>query len=255
MAYLREKIVLITGGSRGLGKNIAMHLAQKGAHIILTYHSQREAAQEVAAQLRKEQVKAVALQLDVTQPESFAEFAESVKRQLSDVWQSDRFDCLINNAGMGVNTPFAETTLEQFDLMMTAHLKAPFFLTQALLGRLKDGGRIINISSGAARFFVPGYAAYGCMKGGAEVLTRYLANELGPRRITVNSIAPGAIETDFASGSGRNMEEVRDLIAGRTPLGRMGQPDDVGSAVAALLMDENGWINGERIEVSGGIMH
>jgi len=247
------KIALVTGGSRGLGKSISLHLAAKGHDVILTYKSNLAEAQDTVAQIEKLGRKSVALALDVSDHKSFASFSAQVKTVLSENWGQNDFDFLVNNAGVGVNAPFMETTEEQFDLLMNIHFKGTFFLTQKLLPVMKDGGRIVNITSGLARFSLPGYAAYGAMKGAVEVLTRYLAKELGPRRITVNVVAPGAIETDFGGGTVRDNPEVNKFIAGQTALGRVGLPDDIGGAVASLLSDDSRWINGQRVEVSGGI--
>jgi NAD(P)-dependent dehydrogenase (short-subunit alcohol dehydrogenase family) len=247
------KIALVTGGSRGLGKSMALHLASKGNDVILTYNSNRTEAEDTVAQIEKSGRKAVALPLDLSDHKSFPGFAQIVKNALVEKWQRDDFDFLINNAGIGINAPFMETTEEQFDRLMNIHFKGTFFLTQKLLPLVKDGGRIVNISSGLARFSLPGHSAYGAMKGGVEVLTRYLATELGSRRITVNALAPGAIETDFGGGAVRDNPELNQMIASQTALGRVGLPDDIGGAVAALLSEESGWINGQRIEVSGGI--
>jgi len=247
------KIALVTGGSRGLGKSISLHLAGKGHDVILTYKSNVTEAQDTVAQIEKLGRKAIALPLDVSDHKSFAGFSAQVKKVLTEKWQQNDFDFLVNNAGIGINAPFMETTEEQFDLLMNVHFKGTFFLTQKLLPVMKDGGRIVNITSGLARFSLPGYAAYGAMKGAVEVLTRYLAKELGPRRITVNVVAPGAIETDFGGGVVRDNPEVNQFIAGQTALGRVGLPDDIGGAVAALLSDDSRWINGQRVEVSGGI--
>lgn len=246
-------IALITGGSRGLGRNMALTLADQNTDIILTYHSRRDDADKAVADIAAKGRKAVALQLDVTMPDTFPDFAGQVRAALRETWQAESFDYLVNNAGMGVHAPIASTTPAQFDQLMTAHLKAPFFLTQSLLPLIKDGGRILNISSGLARFSLPGYAAYAMMKGGIEVFTRYLALELGPRRIAVNTIAPGAIETDFGGGAVRDNAGLNKMIADQTALGRVGLPEDIGGAVAALLSGNSGWINGQRIEVSGGI--
>ena len=247
------KIALVTGGSRGLGKSIALHLAAKGQDVILTYNSNLEQARDSVAQIEQSGRKAVALALDLSDHKSFDAFASRVKNALAEKWQRSDFDFLVNNAGIGINAPFMETTEEQFDRLMNIHFKGTFFLTQKLLPLVKDGGRIVNISSGLARFSLPGYSAYGAMKGGVEVLSRYLAKELGPRRITVNVVAPGAIETDFGGGTVRDNPEVNQFIAGQTALGRVGLPDDIGGAVASLLSEESRWINGQRVEVSGGI--
>ncbi|MEY2890705.1 MAG: hypothetical protein RJA98_613 [Pseudomonadota bacterium] len=248
-----RKIALITGGSRGLGRNAALHLAQAGIDVILTYRSQEAEAQAVVAQVQAAGGRAVALQLDVAHSSSFPAFAEAVKAALQSVWQRERFDFLVNNAGIGMHASFADTTEAQFDTLMAIHLKAPFFLSQQLLPLLNDGGRILNVSSGLARFALPGYAAYATMKGGIEVLTRYMAKELGPRGIAVNVIAPGAIETDFGGGAVRDNPQLNAFVAAQTALGRVGQPDDIGAAVALLLSDGAGWITAQRVEASGGM--
>jgi len=248
------RIALVTGGSRGLGRNTALKLAEGGVDVILTYNSSEAEAQSAVREIEALGRRAVALQLDVADSRSFAPFAERVKRTLASTWQRERFDYLVNNAGSGLHASFAETTEAQFDLLANVHLKAAFFLTQKLLPLINDGGRIVNTSSGLARFTFPGYAAYAVMKGGIEVLTRYLAKELGPRGISVNTVAPGAIETDFNGGAVRDNGQLNAQIAGVTALGRVGLPDDIGPAVAALLADGNRWITGQRIEVSGGMM-
>jgi NAD(P)-dependent dehydrogenase (short-subunit alcohol dehydrogenase family) len=247
------KIVIITGGSRGLGKSMSLRLAEKGHDVILTYNSRKVEADAVVAQLEKMGRKAVALQLDVAGHKSFNVFAQAVNDALRTHWRRNDFDFLVNNAGIGIHAPFMATTEEQFDQLMNVHLKGPFFLTQTLLPLIKDGGRIVNVSSGLARFSLPGYSAYAAMKGAIEVLTRYMAKELGARRITVNVVAPGAIETDFGGGAVRDNKQINDFIASQTSLGRVGLPDDIGGAVASLLSDDSGWINGQRIEASGGI--
>ena len=247
-------LALITGASRGLGRSAALHLADQGSDVILTYQRNREAADQVVEAIRAKGRRAVALPLDVADSDSFADFVEQVRAALRDTWQTDRFDHLINNAGIGINTPFAETSEEQFDTLMRIHLKGPFFLTQRLLPLIADGGRIVNISSGLARFCMSGFAAYATMKGGIEVLTRYLAHELGERGIAVNTLAPGAIETDFGGGVIRDNQEANAQVAGATALGRVGLPDDIGGAIAALLSPGNGWVNGQRIEVAGGVV-
>jgi len=254
MTTASPRIALITGASRGLGRSAALHLAAQGVQLILTYKDNAAAAQELVAQIAAQGSRAVALRLDVGDSQGFAAFAGQVQRALADTWQRERFDYLVNNAGMGFTAAFAETTEAQFDLLADVHLKGPFFLTQQLLPLIADGGRIVNTSSGLARFSFPGYAAYAMMKGGIEVLTRYLAKELGPRGITVNTIAPGAIETDFGGGTVRDNAQVNAHLRGLTALGRVGLPDDIGGAIAALLSDGNRWVTGQRIEVSGGMM-
>jgi NAD(P)-dependent dehydrogenase (short-subunit alcohol dehydrogenase family) len=197
---------------------------------------------------------AVALQLDVAEASRFSQFAEEVKAVLKANWQRESFDYLINNAGTGIHAPFAETTEQQFDDMVNIHLKSVFFLTQKLLPLLNNGGRIVNISSGLARFALPGYSAYAAMKGGIEVLTRYMAKELGARGIAVNTVAPGAIETDFGNGLVRDNKDVNAFVASQTALGRVGVPDDIGPMIASLLSEDNRWVNAQRIEVSGGML-
>ena len=248
-------IALVTGGSRGLGRSAVLKLAERGVDAILTYKSNEAEAQAVVRQVEALGRKAVALQLDAGDSKSFAAFAQRVKAALSATWQRSDFDYLVNNAGMGVaHASVAETTEEDFDLLFNVHLKGTFFLTQKLLPLVKDGGRIVNTSSGLARFALPGYAAYAAMKGGVEVLTRYMAKELASRGITVNTIAPGPIETDFNGGAVRDNAQLNAHLASLSALGRVGVPDDVGGAVAALLSGGNGWVTGQRIEVSGGTL-
>lgn len=246
-------IALITGGNRGLGRNAALALARQGTDVILTYRSHRDEAQAVVSAIETLGQRAVALPLDLTDAERFAAFADTVRQALASHWQRGNFDFLLNNAGSGAHASFADTTPAQFDLMSAIHLKGPFFLTQALLPLIADGGRILNVSSGLARFTLPGYAAYAAMKGGIEVLTRYQAKELGARGIRVNTLAPGAIETDFGGGAVRDNSDLNALVAGNTALGRAGLPDDIGGVVAALLAPGSGWINAQRIEASGGM--
>lgn len=247
-------IALITGGSRGLGRSMALKLAESGSDVVLTFRSREAEAQEVVQRIAALGRRAAALQLDVADSRGFAVFADRLRRALADTWGRERFDHLVNNAGVGVHASFAETTEEQFDELVAVHLKATFFLTQKLLPLIADGGRIVNVSSGLARFSLPGYAAYAAMKGGIEVLTRYMAKELGARGIAVNTIAPGAIETDFGGGAVRDNAQLNAQIAGLTALGRVGLPDDIGGAVASLLAPGSGWINAQRIEVSGGML-
>ena len=250
---MSNKIAIITGGSRGLGKNMALHLAKKGVDIILTYHSKAADAAQTVDEINALGRKAEALQLDVGDSSSFARFGDQVKAVLQQRWQREQFDFLVNNAGVGAYATFAEATEAQFDLLMNIHFKGTFFLTQRLLPLTADGGRIINISSGLTRFALPGYAAYAAMKGAVETLTQYLAKELGPRRISVNVVAPGAIETDFGGGAVRDNQELNSFIAAQTALGRVGLPDDIGGVVASLLADDNHWITAQRIEASGGM--
>jgi len=250
---MTQRIALITGASRGLGKNAALKLAAKGIDILLTYNSNQQEAQNVVAEIEKLGVKAAALQLNVADVSGFETFAQQVQQQLQHTWQRDTFDYLVNNAGVGLYGAFAETSEAVFDELMNIHFKGPFFLTQQLLPFIQDGGRILNVSSGLARFALPGFAAYASMKGAMEVLTRYQAKELGGRGISVNIIAPGAIETDFGGGRVRDNAEMNQYVASQTALGRAGLPDDIGGAIAALLSDELGWMNAQRIEVSGGM--
>jgi len=247
------KIALITGGSRGLGRSMALHLARQGTDVILTYRSNRTEADAVVAEIAKLGGHAASLQLDTALVAGFDEFIARLRETLTTTWGRDRFDFLVNNAGVGVHASFAETSEVQFDELMNVHLKGVFFLTQKLLPLIVDGGRIVNVSSGLARFSLPGYAAYASMKGAIEVLTKYLAKELGPRKITVNVLAPGAIETDFGGGQVRDNSEVNRFVAANTALGRAGLPDDIGGAIAMLLSPDGSWITGQRIEASGGM--
>ena len=229
-------IAIVTGGSRGLGKNTALHLARRGTDVILTYRSQRDEALAVVAQIEALGRRAVALPLDlgvsVGMVDSFTAFADAVRQALASHWQRDRFNFLVNNAGAGVHASLMETTEAQFDDLVNMHLKGVFFLTQKLLPLMQDGGRIVNISSGLTRFALPGYAAYATMKGGIEVLTRYMAKELGARGIAVNVVAPGAIETDFGGGAVRDNAQLNAFVASQTALGRVGQPDDIGGVIS-----------------------
>jgi len=254
MSTDKTPIALVTGGSRGLGKSMALHLAQAGVDLVITYRTGAKEAADVVAAVEAKGRKAVALSLDVTDSRSFGAFAERLSAELTRVWSRDRFDYLVNNAGMGIHAAFAETTEAQFDELMNAHLKGPFFLTQRLLGLIADGGRILNVSSGLARFSLPGYAAYAMMKGGVEVFTRYLARELGARGITANTLAPGPIETDFGGGVVRDNPGLNAQLANSAALGRVGRPDDIGAAVALLLSSDAGWVTGQRIEASGGTL-
>jgi NAD(P)-dependent dehydrogenase (short-subunit alcohol dehydrogenase family) len=250
---MNHKIAIVTGGSRGLGKSAALRLAAKGVHVIITYHSQRAEADKAVAEIEATGAKAAALQLDVAQSKTFTQFAADVKAILQSKWQRENFDYLVNNAGTGINTPFLETSEEQFDQMVNIHLKGVYFLTQKLAALLADGGSIVNISSGLTRFCFPGYSAYASMKGAVEILSRYLGKELGARGINVNTVAPGAIETDFGGGAVRDNSELNQHIAALTALGRVGLPDDIGGVIASLLSDDNRWVNGQRIEASGGM--
>lgn len=248
-----KKIAVVTGGSRGLGKDMALALAKKGIDVILTYNSKKDEAEAVVAEIEQTGQKAAALQLNTAEIKSFDAFFISVSKVLKEVFDTDHFDFLVNNAGIGINAPFAETTEDDFDMLMNIHFKGVFFLTQKSLPLINDGGRIVNLSSGLARFSTPGFAAYASMKGAMETLTKYLAVELGSRGIAVNIVAPGAIETDFGGGMVRDNAQVNQHIASTTALGRVGRPDDIGSVVAFLCSEDAKWVNAQRIEVSGGV--
>jgi NAD(P)-dependent dehydrogenase (short-subunit alcohol dehydrogenase family) len=242
-------IVIITGGSRGLGASAAIQCARRGMGVILTYKSNREAAAKVVGAISAEGGEAVALQLDVSDSASFPAFRDVVRDALSVTWGTDRFDALVNNAGYGLFRPITEVSEEEFDGLFRVHLKGPFFLTQVLLPLMADGGHILNIASATARVATAGVAPYAAFKGGLEVLTRYMAKEFGERRIRANSIAPGPIKTEL--GGGLN-DEFEALLASQTALGRVGQPDDVGGLIAGLLSDDHRWVNAQNIEAAGG---
>lgn len=244
-------IALITGGSRGLGRSSALHLARAGVDIVLTWHTNEAAAKAVVAEIEGMGRRAVALRLDTSDISAFPAFVEILETTLAGIGDG-KLDYLVNNAGTGLYAPFGEVTAVQFDAVTNIHLKGPYFLTQALLPLIRDGGRILNVSTGLARFALPGFSAYGAMKGAVEVWTRYLAKELGPRGISANVIAPGAIETDFAGGHVRDNAEMNRGIASQTAMGRVGLPDDVGGAVASILTSSSNWVTGQRIEASGG---
>lgn len=245
------KVAVITGAGRGLGRSMALHLAAQGVDIIGTFRGNEDAAGEVARLIEAQGRRAVMLPLDVGKSEQFAGFADGVAAALREMGR-ERFDFLVNNAGTGLYASVAETPEDGFDELVRIQFKGPFFLTQRLLPLIEDGGRILNVSSGLARFAVPGYAAYASAKGAVEVFTRYLAQELGPRGITVNVIAPGVIATDFMGGTVRDTPAINQHLASTIALGRVGLPDDIGAAVAALLSEGGRWITGQRIEVSGG---
>ncbi len=249
----KSKIALVTGSSRGLGKDMALQLSQKGLDVIITYHSKKEEAATVVAAIEAKGQKAVALQLDVANPATYDAFVKEVNTALQNTFNTSKLDYVVNNAGSGVHANFAETTEAQFDSMVNIHLKAPFFLTQKLLPYLNDGGGVVNISSGLTRFSFTGYEAYATMKGAVETLTKYQAKFLGSRGIRANVVAPGAIETDFGGGAVRDNKELNDYISSLTALGKVGQPDDIGGVVAFLCSDDAKWVNGQRIEVSGGM--
>lgn len=248
-----NKLAIITGGSRGLGREAALRLAERGVDVLLTYRSAEAEAASVVGRLESKGVNALALRLDVADSKSFDGFVARLREGLSVRFGRSDFDFLLNNAGTGLHATIDRTSEAQFDELVNTHLKGVFFLTQKLLPLIVDGGRIVNVSSGLARFSMPGYAAYAMMKGGVEVLTRYLATELGPRRIAVNTLAPGAIATDFGGGVVRDDAQVNAMLASQTALGRVGEPEDIGRLVAALFSEDARWINGQRIEAAGGI--
>ena len=246
------KITLVTGASRGLGRNTALSIARAGGDVVLTYRSNAEEAAAVVAEIGRMGRKAVALQLDTGSIAGFPDFTDRLRTALAETWQRESVDNLVNNAGHGDMAPIAETTEAQFDALVNVHFKGVFFLTQALLPLIADGGRIVNLSSGLTRVAFPGFAAYSAAKGAVEILSLYLAKELGSRGIAVNTVAPGAIETDFLGGAVRDTPDLNETFAGMTALGRVGVPDDIGPMIASLLAEENRWVNAQRIEVSGG---
>lgn len=250
---LAGKLILITGGSRGLGRDMALACAANGADLILTYHTKKAEAEEVCADARRLGRKATCLALDAGRIESFPEFSDAVAGQLESTFSRTSFDCLVNNAGIDGHSPFGTTTEAQFDALLNVHFKGVYFLIQTLLPRMSDGGAIVNLSTGLTRFAIPGYAPYAAMKGAIETLTKYLAKELGARRIRANVVAPGAIETDFTRPAFAHHPQLRDFIASQTALGRVGQPEDIGGVVAFLCSDESRWVNAQRIEASGGM--
>jgi len=249
----RSNLSLVTGGSRGLGKNMAQRLARQGNDVIVTYLSKKEEAQAVAAEIEGMGRKAAALPLDVGDIAGLQTFVDELKQCLADKWDTDGFDILVNNAGIGATIPFEEATEEDFDRLLNIHFKGVYFLTQKTLPLIRDKGRIINVSSGTTRFCIPGYSIYAAMKGAIETFTQYLAKDLGPHGITVNVVAPGAVETDFNNARVRDNPELNAFIASQTTLGRTGQVDDIGGVVAFLASEEARWITGQRIEASGGM--
>jgi NAD(P)-dependent dehydrogenase (short-subunit alcohol dehydrogenase family) len=249
---MTNKIAIITGGSRGLGRNTAINLAQCGVDVLFTWRANQKEAGSLISELESIGRKAAGFRLDTGDIPAFDAFVTEVRNTLQS-WGRDRFDYLVNNAGNSLHVAFNETTEAQFDEIFNVHVKGVYFLTQKLLPLMNDGGRVVNVSSGLARVSLPGSSAYGAAKGAVEVLTRYLAKELGPRGITANVVAPGAIQTDFSGGMVRDNPEINKRVAEMTALGRAGVPDDIGPMIAALLSDENRWINGQRIEVSGGM--
>lgn len=246
------QIAIVTGASRGLGRNTALSIARHGGDVIITYQRRAEDALAVVADIQALGRKAVALQLDTGDVTGFAAFATALRSVLRDTWQRDSFDHLVNNAGHGDYALIDQTTEAQFDGLVNVHFKGVYFLTQALLPLIADGGRIVNLSSGLTRVSFPGYAAYAAVKAAVEVLSIYMAKEFGSRAIAVNTVAPGAIETDFGGGAVRDNPEVNKIFADMTALGRAGVPDDIGPMIASLLSEDNRWVNAQRIEVSGG---
>lgn len=247
------KVALVTGGSRGLGKNSALKIAEKGLDVIITYHSNKDEAENVVNEIKSLGRNAAAFQLDTRDIKSFEPFIQNITNYLKETKGNTNINFLINNAGTALYSPIMETTEEQLDDMFDIHFKGVFFLTQKFLPFINDGGGIVNISSGLARFALPGSSVYGSMKASVEMLTKYMAKELGPRKIRANVVAPGAIETDFGGGRTRDDENMNALIAGNTALGRAGLPDDIGGVVAFLCTEDARWINAQRIEASGGM--
>lgn len=249
----KNKIALVTGGSRGLGKNMALALAKKGIDVILTYHKNEKEAKNVVSEIESMGNKAIALQLDVENSATFDAFISDVKSGLKEKFDTDKIDFLINNAGVGIHSTYDKATEEDLEKMFKIHVNAPFFLTQKLANDINEGGGIVNISSGLTRFANPQYSAYATMKGAVETLTKYQAKFFGEKNIRVNVVAPGAIETDFGGGVVRDNKEMNDMIASGTALGRVGLPDDIGGVIAFLCSDDGKWVNGQRLEVSGGV--
>lgn len=248
-----QKIAVVTGGSRGLGKSMALHLAKGGTDVILTYHSKAAEAETVVKEIESMGRKAAALQLDMGQPALLKDFISRLQQCLLEKWNTIHFDFLVNNAGMGATVPFLQVTEEVFDNFLNVHFKSVYFLVQQSVPLLNEGGRIINISTGTTRFSNPGYSVYASMKGAVEIFTKYLAKELGVKKITANIVAPGPVETDFNNAFIRSNPNVKGMLSTLSPLGRVGEADDIGGVVAFLCTPEAGWINGQRIEVSGGI--
>ena len=253
MSTNTNKIAILTGGSRGIGRNTVLQLAKRGVTLIFTYNAHKEEADAVVAEVEKAGSKAIALPLDTTDVTTFDAFAKTLRSTLATLGV-ERFDYLVNNAGTGMHKEYEEVTEEEFDGQYKIHVKGPYFLTQKLLPLINDGGRIVNIASGLTRFSMNGSGTYAIMKGAVEVFTRYLAKELGPRCIAANSVAPGAIATDFNGGRTRDDKETNQMVASVTALGRAGKPEDIGPVIASLLSEECHWINAQRIEVSGGMM-
>jgi NAD(P)-dependent dehydrogenase (short-subunit alcohol dehydrogenase family) len=249
---MTNKTAIITGGSRGMGRNTAINLARRGVDVIFTYHSNQKEAEAVIGEIEAMRKKAATSRLDTGDLRAFDGFVADVRKTLQS-WGRERFDYLVNNAGNSQHINFEKMTEADFDAVVNVHFKGVFFLTQKLLPLMNDGGRIVNISSGLTRVSAAGSSAYAAAKGAVEVLTRYLAKELGPRRITANVVAPGPVQTDFSGGMVRDNPEINKMVSAMTALGRPGVPDDVGPMIAALLSEENRWVNAQRIEVSGGL--
>jgi NAD(P)-dependent dehydrogenase (short-subunit alcohol dehydrogenase family) len=249
----QHKIALVTGGSRGLGKDMALNLAKKGLDVVLTYNSKKAEAEAVVKDIENIGRKAIDIQLNVGEVNSFDLFVQDLGKELKSHFNTNKIDFLINNAGVGIHSSFTSTTEQAFDELMNIQFKGVFFLTQKIVNILNDGGGIVNISSGLTRFSSPGYAAYAAMKGAIETLTKYQAKELGDRKIRANVVAPGAIETDFGGGTVRDNVQVNNYISSLTALGRVGLPEDIGGVIAFLCTEDAKWINGQRIEVSGGM--
>lgn len=247
------KIAVVTGGSRGLGRDMAISIAKKNIDVILTYNSNKESAEEVVVEVEKSGQKAYAIKFDVSDLKSYDNFISEIKTVLKTKWNSDKFDFLINNAGVGATIPIAQVTEEAFDNLMNIHFKGVYFLTQKSLPMMNDNGGVVFISSGTTRFCVPGYSVYSSLKGAVEVFTKYVAKEYGNRGIRSNIVAPGPVETDFNNAAIRNNPKMQDFLTAQTPLGRVAKADDIGSVVAFLCTEDSKWVNGQRIEVSGGI--
>ncbi len=250
---MANKIALVTGGSRGLGKDMALRLAQHGHNVVITYVSQKEAAEDVVKEIEAMGAQAVSILLDTNNYSSLPDFVNNFSQILQQKWNVKSFDYLINNAGIGATIPFQQVTEADFDKFMNIHFKSVYFLTQQLLPLINDGGRIINISTGTTRFCVPGYSIYASMKGAIEVFTRYLAKDVGAKGITANVVTPGPVETDFNNGGNRDIPERKKFLASMSALGRVGLAKDIGGVTAFLCSEDSGWISGQRIEVSGGI--
>jgi NAD(P)-dependent dehydrogenase (short-subunit alcohol dehydrogenase family) len=249
----QKKIALVTGGSRGLGKDMAISLAKRGVDVVLTYRSKKEEAEDTVKEIAQLGQKAIALHLDMSEFASIDPFVQAVKDTLKTEWDVTAFDFLVNNAGMGATVPFLQVTEPLFDEFLNVHFKGIYFLTQKCVPMMNEGGCIINISTGTTRYSNPGYSVYASMKGAIEVFTKYLAKELGQKGIRANVVAPGPVETDFNNAAIRNNPQAKTMLASLSPLGRVGRADDIGGVVAFLCSGEAGWINGQRIEVSGGI--